>query len=186
MRNWVPTPDGKVLDVQPSTAAGPSVSGIPLREVMRSYATGVCLATTYRETLEGTRQHDAVTVNSFTSVSLSPPLVSICLRRDSVFLADLQSSLVWGISILDVCGDDIARQFAQERAARASALDCLGLVPAPRTGAMVMAGRPWLECELYRCVDAGDHVVVIGEVVNAEQAVGRPPLLFLGGRFRAT
>src|SRR5690242_4471673 len=70
MDNWVPAAGGKVLGVQPSTAAGPSVSGLTLREVMRSYATGVCLATTYHETPEGTREHDAVTVNSFTSVSL--------------------------------------------------------------------------------------------------------------------
>lgn len=167
----------------PVTAASP-VSGAALREVMRSYATGVCLATTYRETTDG-RQHDAVTVNSFTSVSLSPPLVSICLKRDSAFLADLQSSQVWGISILDVCGDDIAVQFAQERTARAAAMACLGLVEAPRTGALVMGGKTWLECELFRCVEAGDHVVVIGEVLDTQQVAGRPPLLFLNGRFRA-
>jgi flavin reductase (DIM6/NTAB) family NADH-FMN oxidoreductase RutF len=152
---------------------------------MRSFATGVCLATTYRETSDG-RRHDAVTVNSFTSVSLSPALVSICLRRDSLFLEDLKSSLAWGISILDVCGDDIALQFAQNRTARASALAGLGLSPAPRTGCLVMSGRSWLEGELYRCVDAGDHTVVIGEVLEAKTGVGRPPLIFLGGRFRSS
>jgi flavin reductase (DIM6/NTAB) family NADH-FMN oxidoreductase RutF len=169
---------------QPADTLSPLPDG-GLRDVMRSFATGVCLATTYRETSED-RQHDALTVNSFTSVSLSPALVSICLRRDSLFLDDLKSSQVWGISILDVCGDDIARQFAQGRAARASALASLGLFPAPKTGCLVMSGRSWLECELYRCVDAGDHTVVIGEVLEAKAAVGRPPLIFLGGRFRSS
>lgn len=165
------------------SAALPPTSGIALRDVMRSFVTGVCLATTYRETPEGL-EHDALTVNSFTEVSLSPPLVSICVRRDSPFLDDLRSSLSWGVSILDVCGDDIAVQFAQDRPARASALACLGLTPAPRTGALVMPGRSWLECELFRCVDAGDHTVVIGEVLSAQTAVGRPPLIFLDGQFR--
>ncbi|HEY0166860.1 MAG TPA: flavin reductase family protein [Jatrophihabitans sp.] len=165
-------------------AALPPTSGVAdVRDVMRSIVTGVCLATTYRETPEGL-EHDAQTVNSLTEVSMSPPLVSICLPRDSPFLQDLRSSLSWGISILDVCGDDIAVQFAQDRPARASALAGLGLTPAPRTGALVMPGRSWLECELFRCVDAGDHTVVIGEVLSAQLAVGRPPLIYLDGQFR--
>jgi flavin reductase (DIM6/NTAB) family NADH-FMN oxidoreductase RutF len=150
---------------------------------MRSFATGVCLVTTFRDTPEGL-EHDALTVNSFTSVSLTPPLVSICLHRDSIFLEDLRKSEVWGISILDVCGDDIAVQFAKERAARAPALAGVGLTPAPRTGALVMSGRSWLECRMFQFVDAGDHTIVIGEVVGAQTAAGRPPLIFLGGKFR--
>lgn len=151
---------------------------------MRSFATGVCLVTTFRDTADG-REHDALTVNSFTSVSLTPPLVSICLHRDSLFLEDLRTSDVWGISILDVCGDDIAVQFAKEREARAPALAGLGLTPAPRTGALVMSGRSWLECRMFQFVDAGDHTIVIGEVVGAQTAAGRPPLIFVGGKFRA-
>jgi flavin reductase (DIM6/NTAB) family NADH-FMN oxidoreductase RutF len=175
----------KESDIVPKPVANLApLSGHALRDVMRSFATGVCLVTTFRDTPDG-REHDALTVNSFTSVSLTPPLVSVCLHRDSVFLEDLRSSGVWGVTILDICGDDIAVQFAQERAAREPALAGLGLTPAPRTGALAMPGRSWLECRVFQLVDAGDHTIVIGEVVGAQTAAGRPPLIFLGGRFRA-
>ncbi|MFC7485481.1 flavin reductase family protein [Knoellia sp. CPCC 206453] len=161
-----------------------AMSAVGLRQVMRSFATGVCLATTFTDESDR-RVHDAITVNSLTSVSLAPPLISVCLRNDSMFLADLIACQVWGVSILDLGGDDLAVRFSRDREERAEALAGAGLVPGPRTGALVKSGHSWMECELFRLVEAGDHTVVIGEVLNAESAIGRPPLLFLHGRFRA-
>ncbi|WIV61893.1 flavin reductase family protein [Amycolatopsis nalaikhensis] len=66
---------------------------------MRTFATGVCVATTYRDT-PGGRRHDAVTVNSLGSVSLDPPLVSLAFRKESAFLADLLATGRWVVSIL--------------------------------------------------------------------------------------
>ncbi|MGH2944420.1 MAG: flavin reductase family protein, partial [Solirubrobacteraceae bacterium] len=82
-----------------------------LRGAMRHFATGVCVATTYADRADG-RRHDAVTINSLTSVSLDPPLVSLCLRRESAFLADLLESKLWATSILDGAAGDVARRFA--------------------------------------------------------------------------
>src|SRR5437879_3568354 len=91
---------------------------LDLRGTMRNFATGVCIVTTYVEGPEG-RRHDAVTVNSLTSVSLDPPLVSVSLRRDSVFLADLLVTKLWAVSILDAAADDVARSLAKSRENRA-------------------------------------------------------------------
>ena len=73
---------------------------VDLRSVMRNFATGVCVASTHDDCVND-RRHDAVTVNSLTSLSLDPPLVSLCLRRESTFLAGLLSSKKWAVSILD-------------------------------------------------------------------------------------
>ncbi|MDQ3576143.1 MAG: flavin reductase family protein [Actinomycetota bacterium] len=151
---------------------------------MRNFATGVCIATTYTNGPQG-RQHDAVTVNSLTSVSLDPPLVSICLHRDSTFLADLLSTKVWAVSILDVGAADLARCFARDKASREAAVCTLSATPGERTGALVLDAPSWMECRLRQYIEVGDHVMAIGEVLATGTQDRRPPLVFLHGKFHA-
>jgi flavin reductase (DIM6/NTAB) family NADH-FMN oxidoreductase RutF len=153
-----------------------------LRSAMRNYATGVCVVTTYADRAEG-RQHDAVTVNSLTSVSLDPPLVSFCLRRDSGFLTDLLETKMWAVSILDSGADEVARLFARDRATRAAAINTLCASPGHYTGALVLDALSWLECILCGRFDIGDHTMVVGEVVATGAQPGRSPLIFLRGRY---
>lgn len=155
-----------------------------LRGAMRNFATGVCVATTYADRVDG-RRHDAVTVNSLTSVSLDPPLVSLCLRRDSGFLTDLLETKKWAVSILDGGADDLARFFAKDRASRAAAVAALSASPGRHTGALVLDAPSWLECVLWGSFDIGDHTMVVGEVVAAGVQRRRPPLIFLHGRYHA-
>jgi flavin reductase len=153
-----------------------------LRDVMRDFATGVAVATTYADR-DGLRCHDAVTVNSLTSVSLDPPLVSVCLRLDSGFLTDLLQTKRWAISILEGGTDGVARFFARDRPSRAAAMPALPATPGAHTGALVLDALSWLECVLWGSYDIGDHTMVVGEVVAA--GVGRrgPPLVFVHGRY---
>ncbi|MCP3822719.1 flavin reductase [Streptomyces sp. A3M-1-3] len=159
--------------------------GLDLRNVMRNFATGVCVVSTYVDTPEG-RRHDAVTVNSLTSVSLEPPLVSVCLRRDSDFLADLQATGVWAVSILDTGADDVAQSLAGDRENRAAALSTLPASPGESTGALVLDSLGWLECALRDKIDAGDHTVAIGEVLATGSQDRRCPLISLRGRYYTT
>lgn len=151
---------------------------------MRNFATGVCIASTYRDGPDG-RSHDAVTINSLTSVSLDPPLVSMSLRHGSGFLDDLLATGVWAVSILDDSADDVARAFARDRASRSVLIDTLSVSVGARTGALVVDAPSRLECELRQHFDAGDHTVVIGEVVAVDVHERRPPLIFLHGRFQS-
>ena len=154
-----------------------------LRNAMRNFATGVCIASTYRDE-SGEREHDAVTINSLTSVSLDPPLVSMSLRRDSSFLADLLTTKLWAVSILDIGADDIAKALAKDRTSRAITVDTMSASVGECTGALVVDSPSWLECELRQVVEAGDHVFVIGEVLVVGVQERRPPLIFLHGRFQ--
>ncbi|BFV55300.1 flavin reductase family protein [Kitasatospora sp. CMC57] len=154
-----------------------------LRGAMRNFATGVCVATTYAD-LEGARRHDAVTLNSLTSVSLDPPLVSLSLHRDSQFLTDLLETKKWAVSILDCEAEPLARRLAKGRDDRAEAVGALPATPGPITGALVLDEQSGLECVLWDSFDVGDHTMVIGEVVSTGVRDLQPPLLFLHGSFQ--
>jgi flavin reductase (DIM6/NTAB) family NADH-FMN oxidoreductase RutF len=149
---------------------------------MRNLATGVCIATTYVDHGDR-RDHDAVTVNSVTSVSLDPPLVSLCLRLDSRFLADLLTTGKWALSILDGSAAAAARLCSGDRAGRVGALSSLCASPGRHTGALVLDAPSWLECELWDSFRLGDHTMVVGQVVAAGTGRRRVPLLYLRGRY---
>ncbi|MDU0290766.1 flavin reductase family protein [Saccharothrix longispora] len=155
-----------------------------LRQAMRNFATGVCIASTFRDGPEG-RTHDAVTVNSLLSLSLDPPLVALSLHRDSGFLRDLLASGVWSVSVLDVGADDVARTFARDRAERARAIDTLSASVGTRTNTLVVDAPSSMECELRQHIEVGDHVMVIGEVVAVGLQERRPPLIFLHGKYQS-
>jgi flavin reductase (DIM6/NTAB) family NADH-FMN oxidoreductase RutF len=161
-----------------------SVESVDLRRAMRDFATGVCIATTFRDTAQG-RQDDAITINSLTSLSLDPPLVSLCVRGDSSFLSALLDSGVWAVSILGAGSEDVARALAQNPQARGAVVRSLSAVRGERTGALVLDGPSRLECELRDQVRVGDHVMVIGDVVSSSVQPRRPPLIFLRGRYFA-
>jgi flavin reductase len=153
-----------------------------LRGAMRNFATGVCVAATYSDR-EGRRRHDAVTLNSLTSVSLEPPLVSLSLHRESQFLGDLLETKKWSVSILDSDAEPLARQLARSREDRAQAVAALRATPGPATGALMLDAQSSLECVLWDSFDLGDHTMVIGEVVSTGIREHQPPLLFLHGSF---
>ncbi|KPM52228.1 oxidoreductase [Frankia sp. CcI49] len=160
------------------------MNGNDLRQVMRSFATGVCVITTCRNGPDG-RRHDAMTANSLQSLSLDPPLVSLSFARDSRFLADLLASHVWAVSILGEGQEELARQFARGRAAREGDVTTLVTGTGPRTGAAVVGSASWLECVYTSHLDVGDHVLVIGEVVAVDATANTEPLIFVHGTYHS-
>ena len=158
------------------------MSTTELRDVMRNFATGVCVATTYSDGPDG-RLDDAITINSLTSVSVDPPLVSMCLRHDSGFLANVREVGCWALSILDAGTEDIARALAKDRESRSVAMRTLSAWRGESTGALVLDSPSWLECKLSDMVAVGDHMMLIGEVVGLGTQERRPPLIFLQGGF---
>ncbi|MEU6352346.1 flavin reductase family protein [Streptomyces sp. NPDC047072] len=156
---------------------------LDLRTVMRQFATGVGVVSTWAEEPDGAdgRRHDAITVNSLTPVSYDPPLVALSLRHGSAFLADLLAARRWGVSILAAQGADTARLLARSRQARAEALAGLPAVPGRHTGALLLDGPGWIECALADSFTVGDHLMVIGTVLATGVRPPQDPLVFLHG-----
>ncbi|WIV61892.1 flavin reductase family protein [Amycolatopsis nalaikhensis] len=79
----------------------------------------------------------------------------------------------------------LARRFAGPRASRAAGIACLNAEPGERTGALVLDGASWLECDLAEKFDLGDHTLVVGEVLATGHDRTAPALVFVHGGYHA-
>jgi flavin reductase (DIM6/NTAB) family NADH-FMN oxidoreductase RutF len=150
-----------------------------LRTVLGHFATGVTVLAAGTDTPEG------MTANSFTSVSLSPPLVLVCVKRTAAIHQTVLDSGSFALSVLAGSQEDVARYFADHSRPRGRhEFDVVGWSPAPNTGAPVIYGAlAWIECELTATYDGGDHSIFLGAVLASGHEPTRDALLFYGGRF---
>lgn len=153
--------------------------GIPLREVMRAFASGVTVVTT------GGRNSHGMTANAFTSVSLDPPLVLCCVGRHTGMRRAVSAAGGFGVSILGADQEDVARHFADRaRPSGRAQFERVGWRPGHRTAAPLLTGAlAWLECTLVREYEAGDHSILLGEVVSTARGSSHHGLLFFDGAF---
>jgi flavin reductase (DIM6/NTAB) family NADH-FMN oxidoreductase RutF len=162
------------------SAQAPSFNNHQFKQALGRFPTGVTIVTT--------RDHDArpvgLTVSSFNSVSLTPPLVVWSLKRASHSLEAFEQCQRYVIQVLAADQIDLAQRFASgtraERFADQSLLDCPNGTPRLDEGCAA-----WFECYNRHIYDEGDHVVLIGEVEHCEHAL-RAPLIYHGGGFNLT
>ena len=151
-----------------------SVTPELFRRACARFATGVAVATV--SSADGTPF--GLTINSFTSVSCTPPLVLICVDQRSSLLPHFRRSSYFGVNVLSDAQADLSVRFSQRTPDRFQSLDWqsgLGAVP-------LFAGcLARLECQVTNAFDAGDHAVFIGEVMQADWQDGRPLLYFASG-----
>jgi flavin reductase (DIM6/NTAB) family NADH-FMN oxidoreductase RutF len=120
-------------------------------------------------------------ISSFTSVSLDPPLVSICADRSSATWPVLRSAPRLGVSILGDTHDEVCRRLASRTGDRFSGVS----LERSASGAVLLHGAAaWLEAAVATEVPAGDHVVVLLRVVALAADPEVPPLLFHTSTFR--
>ncbi|MEL0082346.1 MAG: flavin reductase family protein [Gammaproteobacteria bacterium] len=147
-----------------------------LRNLFGQFATGVTVIGTHN----GQGDNFGLTVNSFSSVSLDPPLVMFCIIRDSNSLEPIQQSECFSVSILAADQENISNTMAKKGGSEKFA-DITTFTA--ETGAPIISGNiGWLDCKLWKLHDGGDHLIVVGEVVAGEPGDGEP-LLFAGGRY---
>ncbi len=145
------------------------------RRACGKFTTGVAVATVLGP--DGTPH--GLTVNSFTSVSCTPPLVLICIDHRSTVLPYLRRSRFYGINVLREEQVDISQRFAFRSEDRFDGLEWAG----GETGVPLLEhAMASLECRLHQTHEAGDHAVLIGEVVSARVNEGKP-LLYFGGAY---
>ena len=118
-------------------------------------------------------------VNSITSVSLEPRLVSICAARTSSTWPQLRRAGRFCISILAGHHESASRQFATPGVDRFA-----GLTWHDRPGGPALDDAvAWLDCELYAEYEAGDHTIAVASVTDLDATDGRRALVFFGGRY---
>jgi len=149
------------------------------RAVLGRFVTGVTVVT-----VRDRQGPHGVTVNSFTSLSLDPPMILVCLRRTGRSAATLRRSAHFGVSILGAEQEDLGRFFA--RADRPSGAGAFDDVP-HRAGIdgvpLIQGAAAQLECRVRQRIRAGDHLMYVGEVVGLHVDGAVDSLAFHRGRF---
>ena len=153
-----------------------------LRQALGTFATGVTVVTVGGDSPHG------MTANAFTSVSLTPALVLICVDRNALMLDILQSSRGFGISILAHDQEHVARHFADRRRPLGIAQFAdVGWQPGDLTGApLIEDAVARFECRQWGTYVAGDHTIFVGELLSIDTSSEAEPLLFHRGKFGRT
>jgi flavin reductase (DIM6/NTAB) family NADH-FMN oxidoreductase RutF len=137
---------------------------------LRKFASGVGLVTVATNgNLHG------MTVSSFASLSLDPPLVVACLENGSRTRAMVFESRAFSVNILAAHQTHIARAFA---AAGPKTFDGLAFHSGRKGAPLLDDAIAWIECDVQEIVDGGDHDIVVGEVMSCTANEGTPLLYF--------
>jgi flavin reductase (DIM6/NTAB) family NADH-FMN oxidoreductase RutF len=148
---------------------------VALRQTLGRFATGVAVMTT-----RGTDgKLEGVTSNSFSSVSLDPPLVLWSLGRRAGSFETFATASHFAVNILASNQMDLSRHFAARQSDKlASVAHHIGIGGCPLLGGALAH----IECSAERTVDGGDHIIFIGRILNATHAEGEP-LMFSAGQY---
>jgi flavin reductase (DIM6/NTAB) family NADH-FMN oxidoreductase RutF len=147
-----------------------------LREVLGLYPTGITVVTV--RSADG--ELYGVTVNSFSSVSLDPPLVLFSLSRKLPTLTAVLSAKTFAVHFLRDDQKQVSARFARAQSNKWEDV----VYRDGQTGCPVLEGSlAVLECSLYAQYDGGDHVIVLGRVEHIEKDPGCHALVFYRGRY---
>lgn len=141
------------------------------RNALSRFASGVTVVVSKdaEERLHG------ITVSAFSSVSLSPPLVLICVEKTTGSHAALAETEHFTVNVLSSDQQDISQKFASWNLEKFDGLDMtMGELGLP----MVNGCLANLECTISRIIDAGDHSIFVGEVAHAYIFDGDPLIYF--------
>lgn len=173
-RGWVMSPEAAVAATVAEAAAG--FDPRDFRRSLGLYATGVAVVTAVAP--DGERV--GLTINSFASVSLDPPLVLWSLAKTSPRLGLFSRTGHFAVNILAKSQEDMGRRFARPGEDRFAGLDTL----AGAGGAPLLPGcLAQLECRLEQAVEGGDHLILIGRVLQHRRCAGLDALVFCNGAF---
>ncbi len=147
----------------------------PLKNAFGRFETGVAVAACRNSRGDFT----AITINSFTSVSLDPPLVLWCIENKAAAFADFSSSLSYSISILNDAQQSVSERFAAHLPAPLAP----GEYETWKTGAPVLKDRlAGFDCEIIDRHRSGDHLILVGKVVAFDSKAGAP-LTYFASRY---
>ena len=146
-----------------------------LRSVLGKFATGVTIITTIEN------QHPkGITANSFTSVSLDPPLVLFCLGKDSTNFQAFNVANFFAVNILSNQQTELSNRFAAFDGDRFDGVNW----KIWETGAPILDyALAAIDCRKKEVIDAGDHIIILGEILRAEKLSEQDPLIYFNGKY---
>jgi flavin reductase (DIM6/NTAB) family NADH-FMN oxidoreductase RutF len=148
-----------------------------LRNVLGCFATGVTVITTRDQSGEVF----GITANAFTSVSLNPPLVLVCIDKNANCYFCFEQSGAFAVNILGRQQEDISRKFATKGIDK---FQGIAWRPGKRGVPILEGAVAYVECQIVKSYDGGDHAIYLGEVVDAALSDGEP-LLFFKGKYHS-
>lgn len=147
------------------------------RQTLGLFATGVTVVSLTDPDGDGTGVY-GMTANAFSSLSLEPPLVLVCVDKSADTHQKLLRQKRFAVNFLAEDQSDLSDFFARRPGAQATPRFHL-----PDTESPVLQDTlGWLDCTLETTHDGGDHTIFVGRVQKLHNAGGRP-LLFFGGRY---
>ena len=148
-----------------------------LRDALGCFATGVTVVTCLKPDGAPT----GLTVNSFTSVSLDPPLLLVCLAKPAASAVTLIEASHFAVNVLQTDQQPASIRFSTRDE------DRFGTTPwsCGEAGAPILKDSLGVfECERHAVYDGGDHHILVGQVVKASFDASLDPLLYFRGRYR--
>lgn len=153
-----------------------------LRQALGAFLTGVTILTARGEDGEPI----GMTANSFTSVSLDPPLVLVCIGEHASSYAAMAVADRFAVHVLAEDQDELSTTFARSAGKGADKFGAIDWHPGLGDVPLLEDYLTRLECRTTQRIPAGDHVVLVGEVERLDTDEGdRPPLGFLRGKYTA-
>jgi flavin-dependent trigonelline monooxygenase, reductase component len=155
-------------------SSDPSPTSDQFRQAAGRFATGIAIATVMDT--EGVPH--GLTVNSFTSVSLNPPLVLVCVGHTTATVERFRTAKHFGINILAEDQRSLSDCFARKTHNRFAGVDW----HPGKTGVPLLAGvLAVMECHVHRKIPMGDHDIFVGEVMRVEVHDKTPLVYFASG-----
>jgi flavin reductase (DIM6/NTAB) family NADH-FMN oxidoreductase RutF len=148
---------------------------VGLRRVFGAFPTGVTAVAALVDAVP-----TGIAASSFTSVSLDPALVSVCVSRGSSTWPKLRSSVRLGVSVLGAHHRDVARQLASREGDR---FDGLSWTSTEFGGVLIDGASAWLDCGIEREIPAGDHELILLRVHRFGASPEIAPLVFHASGF---
>ena len=150
------------------------VSKDEFRSAMSRFASGVTIVTTRTED----RKPNGLTVSSFASLSLEPPLVLVCIDKHASIHDLLLEGRYFAVNVLAEDQEILSRRFASRDTDRFSGTGYVdGMTGVPILSDVLAA----IECRIVHTYPGGDHTIVVGEVEHAIVHDGKPLVYFRGG-----
>lgn len=161
------------------------IDSASLRDTLRLWGSGVAVVTTAHDDENG-HQIAGMTVSAFNSLSLDPPLILVCVNKNTTTSHLIEKSDVFGISMLSEHDNELSERFAGrlKLATNEDRFDGVTTFTAVTGSPILRDVMAWLDCRVHERHDGSTHWILIGEVLATGYDAAEPsPLIYYNRRY---